>query len=527
MSDSHCKPLNTVNQLESLGVEKLRTGTGHIAANEDVASLQWVITLPDNIHCLITACLSRPTKPSSICFVNMPSGSTFLQFWLTEAIRNTFLSCVPKDDLASLRLGCHDFGIRAAPFLFEDIKINFRPGIFTKPVRMAALDRIGSQVQKFHFNLPHSDETFLNALVDRATGEEIPFIYEPYVPSSTHDASRLSVPTYGSWELTDILGKQYSPLFHAAANVPSFIRVFAALTKLKHLTISCPGQQPRESYRRSIVDYALISLRIAVERSKLPALDSLSLISVHPFAALYLNPTMGFGARPDALKRWKQIRNLTIHMDNPPTTTAPDHLKILQSYLQVFASTLTEFRFRWEGAESPCPLSLATEPCLQGESPRLACPKTYHLAPKPLRFPRVEYVEVENTIVDASQISTFLTKHRRTIRRMAKFQMDLEKTKIRTGTWDEALEPLTRICGSDKWKETSEEFMDVPLALSPVDFPQERVVTAWNDHLKAARSSKPSHIGFHRAGARTREFLLGKEDHMRKLFRASVFSCWR
>lgn len=388
----------------------------------------------------------------------MASGSTFLRFWLTDRARDTMLSFLPKEDLPSFRLACHDFSVRAAPLLFEDTQITFRAGTFTKPARMAALDRIGHHIHTLTFSMPHSSETFLPPLLDPVTGKELNFIYEPYTQTTRDSPSRLSSPTYGSWEMTDMLVKQYSPLFHAAANVPSFIRAFSALRNLKHLKISCPGQEAIQRYRRSIVDYALISIRIAVERSNLLLLDTLSLLSVHPGAALYLNPTMGFGALPNSAKRWKRITNLTIIMDSIPFAPYPpsDHLKLLHSYLQIFASTLTSFVFHWQGAKGLSPLSLDKEVCLQEKSPELACPRRCHLALRPLKFEKLRNMEVENIVVDASQISSFITAHRHTI-----CEFNFEDTHLRSGDWDQALTPLTRISGSEKWKEKAEEVMDV------------------------------------------------------------------
>lgn len=451
----------------------------------------------------------------------MSPGSSFLQFWWTEKTRDTFLSHVPKDDLAMFRLACHDFSVRAAPLLFEELDITFRASIFTKPARMAALGRIGLHVRTLTFNMPHGPETFLPPILDPVTGEEATFIYEPYTQSPKDSASRLCVPTYGSWEMTDMLVKQYSPLFHAAANVPSFIRAFSAISNLKHLRICCPGQEPEQRYRRSIVDYALISLRIAVERSKLTALDTLSLVSVHPGATLYLNPALGFGARPNSVKRWKQIRNLSIRMDSIPFTpgSPADHLKMLHSYLQLFSSSLRQFKFRWRGAKGPCPLSLGMESCLQKDSPTLACPRRCHLALRPLRFEKLRDMEVENILLDASQISTFITGHRHTLR-----EFNFEDTRLRSGTWDDALAPLTRISGSEKWKEKSEEVMDVPLVLSPVGLEAEQMKKVILDHSRP-RSSKPLYGGWQKAGAKSRELFWGTTpDHMRKFLRISMFS---
>ena len=447
------------------------------------------------------------------------STKSFLQFWWTDRTRETFLSCLSPDDLISLRLACHDFSVRAAPALFKEIGVTFRASIFTKQVRMAALSRIGHHVRRLKFNIPHGPETFLPPLLDPLNGEECTFIYEPYTQSAHDPVSRLSIPTYGSWELTDMLVKQYPPLFHAAANVPSFIRFMAAIPLLKHLEISTPHQDSNQRYRRSIVDYALISLRIAVERNKLDSLNSLSLLSVHPGAVLYLNPLMGFGATPASVKRWKQIRKLTIRMDTVDEKSQSNHLKLLHTYLSVFTKSVKNFKFRWLGAKGPCPLSLGAETSLRAPSPTTACPSTYRLPLRPLQFTRLRVVEVENTVLDASQISAFITSHRRTLR-----DFNFENTRLRNGTWDEALSPLTSISGSESWKDKTEEVMDVPIMFSPVDFEQEQLNKVWGDHMRS-RASRPLQGALQKAGAKGRDFLFGTEEHMRKFLRTS-FS-WR
>lgn len=454
----------------------------------------------------------------------MASGSTFLRLWLTDRARDTMLSFLPKEDLPSFRLACHDFSVRAAPLLFQETKITFRASTFTKPARMAALDRIGHHIQTLTFSMAHSPDTFLPPLLDPVTGEEVTFIYEPYTQTTRDSATRLSNPTYGSWEMTDMLVKQYSPLFHAAANVPSFIRAFSSLRNLKHLKISCPEQEAIQRYRRSVVDYALISIRIAVERSNLVSLDTLSLLSIHPGALLYLNPIMGFGVRPNSARRWKRITTLTIIMDSIPFTPYPpsDHLKLLHSYLHVFASSLTDFIFRWQGVKGLSPLSLDKEVCLQEKSPELACPRRCHLALRPLKFEKLRNMEVENIVVDASQISSFITAHRHTIR-----EFNFEDTHLRSGDWDQALTPLTRISGSEKWKEKAEEVMDVPLLLSPVGVEEKKVNEVLVDYFNCKpRALRPSLGAWQKAGAKGRELFCGTPEHMRKFLRTSIFS-WR
>ncbi|MCJ1224673.1 hypothetical protein MMC12_001318 [Toensbergia leucococca] len=333
--------------------------------------------------------------------------------------------------------------------------------------------------------MPHTPDTFLPPLLDPVTGEEITFNYEPSVQSTRDSASRLSIPKYGSWEMTDMLIKQYSPLFHSATNIPSFIRAFSAAINMKHLRVSCPGQDPAQRYRRSTVDYALISLRIAVERSKLLLLDTLSLISIHPGATLCLNPILGFAVLPNSAKRWKQIRKLAIHMDSVPFTSElpVDHLKLLHSYLQLFATSVEHFTFRWLGAKGPCPLSLGTESCLVRSSPALACPRRCHLALSPLRFHQLRNMEVENSVMDAAQISGFITSHRHTVQ-----EFNFENVALRSGSWDEALAPLTRISGSEKWKDKSVEVMDVPLMLSPAGLEEGQMAKAKAISWKLAES---------------------------------------
>ena len=450
----------------------------------------------------------------------MSPGSGFLRFWWTDRTRETFLTCMPKEDLASLRLACHDFSIRAAPFLFEDIIITFRASIFIKPARMAALDRIGHNVRTLTFSMAHGPETFLPPILDPETGMEETVIYEPHIQPNRDPASRISAPTYGSWEMTDLLVKQYPPLFHAAANIPSFIRAFSALPNMKHLKISCPGQEPAHRYRRSTVDYALISLRIAVERTNLKALETLSLDSVHPGAVLYLNPSMGFAALPNSARRWRQIRKLAIHMDSITCSpTSPmDHFKLLHSYLQQFSSSLRQLKFRWNGFKGPCPLSLGRESRLQEDSPKSACPTRCHLALRPLRFTRLRDMEVENIITDARQISSFINCHRRTLR-----EFNFEDTRLRSGTWDDALSPLTRISGSDNWKEKSEEVMDVPLVLSPVGLGEQQLKSVIHEYARAQNSRHP-YARWQRAGAKSRELFWGTPEHMKKFLRSSVFS---
>lgn len=458
----------------------------------------------------------------------MAPAPALVQFWQTDLTRKTFLDCLEKDVLRSLRLVCHDFAIQASPFLFADIEVQFRSSTLTRPSRVAALERIGHHVKSLTFKIPHSQETFLPPLLDPVTGAEQTYVYEPQVHSPRTGIARLSVPKYGSWEMTDMLVKQYPPLFHAATNIPSFIHAFTVMYNLEELKITCEGQAPAHRYRRSVVDYALISLRVAVEQAPLKSLQTLSLLPIHPGALLYLRPNMGFGASPASRKRWSQIRRLVIHIDSFPYAKGQpmDHVKLLHSYIQSFPN-VKRFSFRWIGAKGPCPLSLATEPCLAASTKAAssqACPKRCTYPLKPLILHNLQYMELENAILDASQISSFIIDHRRTIR-----EFDFEDVLLRGGTWDDALAPLTRISGNDSWKETQEETMEVPIILSPTDVDQKqirRVIREEQRRKERLHSLRANASNMARARPKKRDLIWGGSDQLKRFLRSSMLS-WR
>ena len=402
----------------------------------------------------------------------MPSAA-FQRFWRTDLARECFLACTSRKDLANLRLVSNDVAHYVAVELFREITIKFNPITFTRLSRIAALERIGFNVRSVHVEMPHTSDTFLPPLLDPETGEELSFVYEPQInvrrprssSSSSSDGSK-----YGTWEIDDILVRQYPPLFHAATNIPSFIRAFTAMSNLRHLAISTPDQPAGQRYRRSVVDYALISLRIAVEQSPLSQLDSLTLSPIHPSALFYLRPLIGVGTLPNSTRVWHQIRTLNMTMDTVSlgADLPTDHLKFVHLYLQSFTSQLTSFSFKWTGKEGPSPISIPLEPCMSpacsSETPRTCPQSTNRASHKPLKFRKLESLLIENVLTDASQISVFILSHRKVLR-----DFRFENTQLRSGTWDDAFEPLTKISGGEEWKKKVEEVMDVPLLFSPTE----------------------------------------------------------
>jgi hypothetical protein len=367
----------------------------------------------------------------------LSDSSTFLKFWLTDRCREQLISTLPKRDLANLRLVCHDFSARAAPTLFQDLSITFRPNTFTRPARMAALDRLGYHVKHLTFNVPHTPETLLPPLIHPETGEELNFTYKPQTESGPSQSK------YDDEEITELLAYQYPPLFHAATNVPAFIRGLSCFINLTHLEVGCPGSSPSNQSRRSIVDFALISLRIAIERNHFNALDTLTLSPIHPTGLLSLSPLAGCGASPATAKRWSNIQHLSIQIPSGPTSPSrpqtpqrhEDPNKLLTSYLSTFQPSLISLHFAWLGTKGPLPFHQTTLPA----TPQSHHPAHHRRKPVQLFFPRVMTLYFENATAQASHLRKLAIQHASTLQ-----TLELTNVELTEGTWEEAFEPLVR-----------------------------------------------------------------------------------
>lgn len=381
----------------------------------------------------------------------MAETHPFYSLWAQGDIRKRLFDHLSKSDICAVRLAnsaCCNLVTRR---LFQRIHLTFTSNSFTRPYRVEALARIGHHIEHITFYLPHSEATFLPPLIHPSTGAEICYLYTPH----TSMASTLTRPKYGNSELGDILTQQYPPLFHAATNVPSFINAVKNLPNLRHLTIKTPGQNPAERYRRDIVDYTLMSLRIAVERSPhLTKLSKLSLHGVHPAAFLYLKfqDGPGFGLSPMAGKRWRQIRRLHIAVDawDFYGSSGPglDQLKIIDDYLRQFSGTLEKLSFTWLGNKGPCPLALAEDVLFETprENRKLFNEVTSPMSPLPatpgvrgrIRFSKLKYLQVKNASMNESQLRGLVESHRKTVK---EFDFD-NVVLVNGGNWDEALAPL-------------------------------------------------------------------------------------
>ena len=393
--------------------------------------------------------LSASETVASVCSLVLSDSSTFLKFWLTDRCREHLISALPKQDLANLRLVCHDFSARAAPTLFQDMRITFRSGVLTRPARLAALDRLGHHVKHLTFSIPHNTESSLPPLIHPETGEEVNFTYTPqtYAPN-THQAK------YGDEDITELLAHQYPPLFHAATNVPAFIRALSCFVHLKHLEVSCPGSEAYSVHqsRRSTVDFALISIRIAIEKNCMNALDTLTLSPIHPEGLFSLSPLSSCGTTPASVKRWASIKHLLISTPASPPWQSPQGeqpryaSKHLTSYLSTFQPTLQTLSFAWLGASKGLlPFHNPTSPSTtQHRSPAHHYSPAHHRNRNPstdgtLHFPQITTLSITNAQTKASSLRALAIHHSPTLQ-----TLELTNVELTSGTWEEAFAPLLK-----------------------------------------------------------------------------------
>lgn len=388
---------------------------------------------------------------------------SFYCLWQEERIRETFFEMLPKEDICSVRLANSACCNLVTKRLFMRTHLAFTANTFTKASRVQALSRIGHHVEHLTFYLEHSEATFLPPLIHPLTGREISFLYTPH----TCMASVLTRPKYTNTELGDVLTQQYPPLFHAATNVPSFLNAMKHMPNIRHLTIKCPGQDPKERYRRNIVDYALISLRISIERAPLHKLCKLSLSGVHPAAFNYLRHVPGFGSHPSAARRWRQIRKLYMSVDawdfyGP--SPGLDHLKIMDDFIRNMAPHLERFSFTWLGdkgcssgsgvRKGPCPIALSGDSLF---SPRPEGPKklfnevTGPMSPlppaprrEPMHFPQLRCLTIRNATMNTPQLRDLVDRHNQNVR-----EFDFENVSlVDGGSYEEAFSQLLEEKGS-------------------------------------------------------------------------------
>ncbi|KAF1353780.1 hypothetical protein BDV97DRAFT_291061 [Delphinella strobiligena] len=424
----------------------------------------------------------------SACSLVLSSNSSFIRFWNSDPCRENLLSYLPRSDLVNLRLVCVDFSNRLAPGLFESLSITFRSRSFSRPASIAALDRIGRFVTKLDFKVQRTQDSLLPPLIDPWTGEERSFVYPPQVLVPTAHSHNTKHPKYGDWATTDLLIKQYPPLFHAATNVDAFTRALSTFDNISHLTISCSGNVSRQKpARKTIVDYALISLRLALERASLKSLNTMTLLHIDAYGLASLTPMFGIGASPSSTQMWSRIKVSNMQIEST-TDTIVGGMQTLHDYIQSFPR-LERLAFCWLGDRGPSPIPPDRPDRLRGIH-RGAAQVASSSPPRPPTrptpaFPYLTNLSIENAFVSASQIRQLISAHSRTL-----VDLSLESISVTGGTWDEALEPLGHISRGSQWKEAAEETGDVPIMLAS-SLPRPGLRGARSGSTDAVRTRNP------------------------------------
>jgi hypothetical protein len=318
------------------------------------------------------------------------------------------------------------------------------------------------------------------------------------------------------------------------------------MPNIRHLRVKCPGYDVSHRYRRSVIDYALISLRIAVEQNQFSALRTLTIAPIHPGGLMYLSPLIGFGASPRSASKWTRIRNLIIHTHILPSGAGdqePNHLMLLQTYLRNFQPNLQTFDFRWIGTKGPLPmrmpsssaLNIGRHPAFARTTDDLSSASGTIKGPRPLHFPKLEFVDLENIAASASEIATFWSSHK-TIRNLHWGHIELT-----SGTWEDVHR------SSSPQKVTESVFADIPIMLAPSMVAAAPAVAAappppppppaepiqflrpsmeqqppkWQPFVSkwpTAKGRRPT------ATQKMREGWHGCEEHLKKVLRGNVFS---
>ena len=287
---------------------------------------------------------------------------------------------------------------------------------------MAALDRIGHHVRRLSLDLPQTAESTLPPLIDPITGAEMTFKYTPRLERSTTQN-----PKYGDLATTEALTRQYPALFHASTNVSAFTRALSALPDLGHLAIDCPGYGSRPKGARNTVDFALMSLRFAVERINCRALQNLSVSSLEPSGLQYLVPHAGHGTTPASTRIWSQIRHLTLRL-----MTQGDHRDqaILHRYLRVFNEGIRTLSVRWEGQRGPFPFSgwpHSEVSRARQDRMKLKDQTDVHSL---MRFARLKQLRVCNAHASTAEINALIRSNRGSLH-----EVELQDVELTQGEW--------------------------------------------------------------------------------------------
>lgn len=122
--------------------------------------------------------------------------------------------------------------------------------------------------------------------------------------------------------------------------------------------------------------------------------------------------------------------------------------------------------------------------------------------------------------MDATQVASFILEHRHSLQ-----ELNLEDVVLRSGTWDEALAPLTRLSGSGRWKEKQHDrsFVDVPIVLSPAGVSRQQLQNV----IRAVQRDRGRLGGLIAERSRAHDPFWGNPDHMKRLLPVVWHArCW-
>ncbi|PNS15212.1 Glucose-repressible alcohol dehydrogenase transcriptional effector [Sphaceloma murrayae] len=420
--------------------------------------------------------LSSSSTTLTNCTVVRSTNASFLRFWHSDECRDAFLSYLDQRSLTSLRLVSLDVSSRLAPLCFDTITNTFRANTFAKRSRMRALERIGRHVRAFKLVLPYGFEQVLPPLIDTETGEEKNFTYTPVRPgSSASSHGKTREPKYGDWETTDLLVRQYPPLFHAAANSASFVQCLAALPNMSQLTIEGRGDDFHiRGHHRNISDFALVSLRAALENSPIHSLTQICLQDLPASAMKYLNPAIS--SQSSVFDWCSHVGHMSASIKSieEPSSDQSSEIAIVQDYLRNFRN-LESLSFAWSGKPGPLPLGrsllLVSRPSqsMQGarrpSHPALRRHASSSNATRgqeraSMHFPQLVSLSLHNMTSSADEMREMLGAHG-SLR-----NLDFADVKLQSGSWEEALRPLRQPRPSPP---TTAETGDVPIMLARDD----------------------------------------------------------
>lgn len=357
-----------------------------------------------------------------------------------EHIRREVFSHLSSQDISSLRGTSARLRKVITAKFFETLTVTFS-GLSFSSDRLLALERIGHHVKVFSFIFPHSEETYMPPMLDPKSRKSVSLLYEP---SPRQGEKRPKRNTFGSKSIDSLALHNYGILLMAALDAPQFKRALACMVDIKTLIVSCPGAPMGEPGRRCVVDYALLSLRMAIERARPQKLRKIVLDPLHLTGLQYFLPgVLAVGSVIDSRRIWSKVTTLTMtvsawkELANGSPTLYKTQLKFLHQFLEYF-NNVEDLKFTWtREARSLCPLTLDLipyrNPILASKSDR-----DRSVVNRPLVFPKLATLRLENIGMNASDLRTFLSRH------MSHFkQWSLDDVYFINGTLEEALKPLS------------------------------------------------------------------------------------